>query len=242
MRPAKSPSRRMVERSHQIPATARCSFGMSPAAADAQPQILAQKLEQLWDDLASFDAGKAHRAFWTMAARPRDSVGFLNKRMSPVRVPDDRLIEQLIADLNDGQFVKRQKALRQLNEIVDVAEPNLRAALKSGSQTLEGHRRIESLLHGLAETSPKKLLQRRAIAVLEVIGTTEAKTILESLACGARGAQLTRESRAARIVWKHTKSGSKRFGDSRWGLPAGLGAWCPLLVQAVRDHTYRERE
>jgi hypothetical protein len=175
-------------------------------AADASPVIPPPALDQLWDDLASFDAGKAHRAFWTMAGRPRDGVAYLKQRLSPVRVPNHWRIEQLIAELNDSQFAKRQNALRELEEIVEVAEPNLRKALKAGSQTLEGRRRIESLLDSLAETSPKMLRQRRAVAVLEAIGAKEAKAILESLARGAKGAKLTRESRAALNRLEKTKA------------------------------------
>jgi WD40 repeat protein len=161
------------------------------------PEILAPNLDQLWDDLASLDAGKANRAFWTLAGRPQDSLAFLKKRLSPVRVPDHRRIEQLIADLNAGQFAIRQNALRQLVEIVEVAEPHLRLALKAGPQTLEGRRRIESLLDTLSETSSKMVRQRRAVAVLEAIGTTEATAILESLAGSAKETRLGRESQAA---------------------------------------------
>jgi WD40 repeat protein len=175
-------------------------------AADASPVIPPPTLDKLWDDLASFDAGKAHRAFWAMAGRPAASVALLKQRLPPVGVPDDRRIDQLIAELNDGQFAKRQNALRELEEIVEVAEPNLRKVLKTGLQTLEGRRRIEALLAGLAETSPKMLRQRRAIAILEAVGTTEAKAILESLASGAKGAKLTRESRAALNRLEKTKA------------------------------------
>jgi WD40 repeat protein len=174
--------------------------------AAVPPEISARNLDQLWDDLASFDAGKAHRAFWTMAGRPSDSVALLKQRLSPVRVPDDRRIEQLIAELNDSQFAKRQNALRELEEIVEVAEPNLRMALKAGSQTLEGRRRIEGLLDSLAETSSKMVRQRQAVAVLEAIGTTEAKAILESLASGPKEASLTREARAALNRLQKTKA------------------------------------
>jgi WD40 repeat protein len=175
-------------------------------AAGASSEVPAQKLELLWDDLTSFDPGKAHRAFWTMAGRPLDSVAFLKERLSPVPVPDDRHIQQLIADLNDGQFTKRQLALRRLEEITDVVEPKLRAALKAGSQTLEGRRRIEALLDTLAETSSKMVRQRRAVAILEAIGTTEAKAILESLAGGATETRLTREARAALNRLQKTKA------------------------------------
>jgi hypothetical protein len=165
--------------------------------AAASSEVPAQKLQVLWDDLGRLDAAKAHCAFWTMAGRPLDSVAFLKERLAPVRVPDDRRIEQLIVDLNDDQFARRQHAMRRLEEITDIVEPKLRAALKAGSQSLEARRRIESLLGTLAETSPKMVRQRRAVAVLEAIGTTEAKAILESLATGPQQARLTRESRAA---------------------------------------------
>jgi uncharacterized protein (TIGR03067 family) len=161
------------------------------------PEISAHNLDQLWDDLGSFNAGEAHGALWAMAGRSRDSVPFLKQRLSPVPVPDDRRIEQLIAELNDDQFAKRQKALRALEEIAEVAEPHLRMALKSGSQTLEGRRRIEALLDALSETSSKMVRQRRAVAVLEAIGNTDAKAILELLAGGPKEVRLTRESCAS---------------------------------------------
>ena len=54
---------------------------------------------------------------------------------------------------------------------------------------------------------PEVLRSLRALEVLEHAGTTEAQQLLETLAKGADGAQLTREAQAA--LQRLTKTGKK---------------------------------
>jgi hypothetical protein len=68
-----------------------------------------------------------------------------------------------------------------------------------GKPGLEVRRRIERLLLPLLEPglSTERLRQRRAVAVLEQVGSPEAVKVLRRLAKGAPGAALTREAKAA---------------------------------------------
>ena len=63
----------------------------------------------------------------------------------------------------------------------------------------EAARRLDALLTQAANVEPSPALLRglRAIAVLEQIGTPEAKQLLLNLAAGAPEARLTREAKAA---------------------------------------------
>jgi hypothetical protein len=80
----------------------------------------------------------------------------------------------------------------------DRASGALHEAL-SRKPSLEVHRRIQALLRRLRRpaTEPKTLRAVRAVAVLEDVGTREARTVLQTLARGAAQARLTQEAKAA---------------------------------------------
>ena len=73
----------------------------------------------------------------------------------------------------------------------------MRRALEA-NPSLEQRQRLEQLLAKLGVSWPWLPLQTwRALAVLERIGTPEAKLLLENLATGAAEAPLTREAKAS---------------------------------------------
>src|SRR5207248_10135617 len=94
----------------------------------------------------------------------------------------------------------RETAFKALAKLDDRAQAALRKAL-DGKPPLEMRTRIEQLLQRLAPgklpLTAEALREFRAIEVLELIATPEARTVLESLAKGADGARLTREAAAA---------------------------------------------
>jgi WD40 repeat protein len=154
--------------------------------------------EALWAGLADADGARAYRAVWQLVATPRQAVPFLRERLRPVRAPDPRRVARLVADLDSDQFDVREKATEELAGLGELAVPALRHALK-GTPTPEARRRIERLLEQLGEgaTSPARLRALRASAVLERIGTPEARRLLTELAQGAEEARLTREAKAS---------------------------------------------
>ncbi len=111
---------------------------------------------------------------------------------------DPEHVRRLIAGLDSNRFAVREKAYRELLKLGDLAGPILRQA-SAGTPSLETRRRIDQLLADLHRPprSPAQIQTLRAIAVLEYIGTPEARLLLRSLAEGAPETRVTREALAA---------------------------------------------
>jgi WD40 repeat protein len=158
----------------------------------------ADDLEQLWNDLAAADAARAYQATWTLAAVREAAVGLLEKRLGPVAALDLKQVAQLIADLDGNEFAKREAASEKLGKLGPAVEPALREALGK-APSAEARRRINDLLEGLAksELPPEEVRRVRGIQVLERIGSTEARRVLQKLGQGEPHARLTREAQRA---------------------------------------------
>jgi RNA polymerase sigma factor (sigma-70 family) len=162
-----------------------------PAALDAE------SVRQVWDDLSA-DARKAFAARWTLAAAPEQAVPLLRERLKPAQAADREHLRRLLAELDSEQFTVREKARQELAELGELAEPALRQAL-ADKPSLEARRQIQTLLDNLRAvvTQPEQLRALRAVAVLEDMGTPEARRVLEQLAKGTAEARLTREVKAS---------------------------------------------
>ncbi|MBI1918107.1 MAG: WD40 repeat domain-containing protein [Planctomycetes bacterium] len=158
---------------------------------------LQEELRALWTDLGGTDAGKAFRAVGKMVGDPAQSIPFLKRHLRPVESVDAERLGLLLADLDSKIFARREKAQTELEQMGARAEPALQQALKM-RPSVEVRRRVEKLLQKL-ETGrlPEQRQQRRALEVLEHIGSTEARQVLKSLAAGAEHAWLTEEAKAA---------------------------------------------
>jgi hypothetical protein len=140
------------------------------------------KLDSLWSDLVG-DVRKAHRGIATLTAAPAQTIPFLDVYLRP-GVVDAKPIEKLLADLDGDSFMAREAAARELTRLHYRVEPMLRRALE-GKPSLELRRRVQAILAGPKKPLAEDLRTLRAIAVLERIGTAEARPILEKLAEGA---------------------------------------------------------
>lgn len=164
----------------------------------AVPALEPKKLENLWTDLADSDATKAYDAIWRLTAVPEQTVPFLKQRLKPAVSPDPSRIARLVEKLRSEEFATRADATRELLKIGEPAIPTLRKVLEA-PPSLDARKRIEQLLKALEEgtTSQETLRVLRGIEVLERIGTTEVRQVLEGLAKGAEGAPETTEAAAA---------------------------------------------
>jgi hypothetical protein len=157
------------------------------------------ELSRLWADLGSEDAARADRALWTLVAVPERSVPLLKEQLAPAK-PDPKLAERLsklIAELDSEEFTVRDKAATELAKLGVLAETALKKAL-TANPSPEVRRRIESLLEPLSNNWPGMPLQTwRALAVLERIGSDDARQLLEGLGKGYPEARLTQEASAA---------------------------------------------
>jgi hypothetical protein len=107
-------------------------------------------------------------------------------------------MEQAIADLDDERYAVRAEAAALLQQQGFPAAQRLRLALKDGI-SLERRKRIELLLAKVDRFTPQptELGALRALAVLERIGDSPARQLLEVLATGAPYTRLTQQAQAA---------------------------------------------
>lgn len=155
-----------------------------------------KQLDEAWTALAGAEAVAAYQAMCRFHAAPSAAVAFMRQRLRPATAgASESTIRDLVNDLNSESFAARDRSMRTLRRLGPIAESALRTALRS-APSLELRRRIEGLLANLetGSLSPEELRTARAVEVLERLGTPEARALLDALAQGAVGAQLTRDS------------------------------------------------
>jgi hypothetical protein len=175
-------------------------LGITEPSPGAQEAPTSRRLETLWADLGTEDVAKAHQAIAALVARAAETVPFIKKRLQPVPRVDTRRLTRLIADLDDARFAVRKTATRELERLGEMAEPALRKALAERPSP-EARCRMEQLLkvykRERLQPLPEHRRVARAVEVLESIGSSAARRLLESLAGGASEAPLTRDARGA---------------------------------------------
>src|SRR5262249_39641605 len=136
------------------------------------------------------------------AAAPALVLPLLREKLKPAQNSDEdtRRLSQQIAELESVQFKVREKASKDLSSGGAAAAVAPKHALE-GDRTVEFRRRAEVLLSKLgeqADLTPEQRRQQRALAVLEFLGTAEARQLLDQLANGTPEAWLTQEAQAVR--------------------------------------------
>src|SRR5262249_39863535 len=167
--------------------------------ARATKRLSERDVTAAWQDLAGDDATRAYAAIWALADAPGDAVPFLRNHLRPVTGPSDEQAQALIRKLDAAGFTAREAAEKELRDFGDAAVPALRAALQ-GKLSGEQKARVDRLL--TAATAPvlaagDRLREHRAIAVLEMAGTEDARKLLKELAGGLADTRLTTEAEEA---------------------------------------------
>jgi WD40 repeat protein len=155
--------------------------------------------KQLWQALGESDAVAAHQALVRLASDPAGSLAFVAQRLEPVAVPAAEQLKKWLAGLDAAEFAKREQALAELRKLGRLAEATLRETLK-GNPSLEVRRRVERLLAELGNDeiglpTGETLQAYRAIRLLEIMGTPEARRMLQRLADGAALSPRTQNAR-----------------------------------------------
>jgi WD40 repeat protein len=148
-----------------------------------------------WQALAESDAAKAFAAICDLAAAPLESVAWIKDQLKPAEPIDVKRIEELIRQLEANQYKVRQKATADLLEIGELAVPMIDQVL-AGNPPLETRLRLQDLRKRMTSLalSGTRLQSFRAIEVLERIGTSEARAVLQTLAGGATAALVTTQA------------------------------------------------
>jgi hypothetical protein len=161
-------------------------------------ELSGKDVESLWAALAGEEAEKAGQGIQKLSGAPRQAVPLFRDKLRPAPAVDPKKIAQWIADLDSEEFEARQRATQELEKLGDLAVPAL-TKLAADPPTLEARKRAEQILERLTghTLSTEQVRLMRALEVLEQVGTTEARQVLETLAKGAPGALPTREAQAA---------------------------------------------
>ncbi|HZY88497.1 MAG TPA: WD40 repeat domain-containing protein [Gemmataceae bacterium] len=157
---------------------------------------LADGVSGYWDELIGADAAKAYAASWRLADGPDQALPFLRKRLRPATPAPAATTRALLADLDSGEFRKREAAAAQLRKLGDRARGALREALRAGP-SLDKRRKLEALLRATeGPPSGEALREMRGVTVLERVGPA-ARGLLKELAAGDPALRLTREAKAS---------------------------------------------
>jgi len=162
-------------------------------------EFTASELANLWENLGSPDDTRLAETIRSLTRAGRQGVTLLKEQLRPVRGPSAEDLARLIRDLDSDRYAVRQKAMRELERLRELAEPALRRTLQE-RPSLEVRQRVEGLLkkgEGVLRATPEQLRELRGLEVLEGAGFPEALTVVEALSRGAPGALLTEEARAA---------------------------------------------
>jgi hypothetical protein len=161
--------------------------------------VAADQAARLWDTLAGDDATRAYTAGWQLVGSPEVALRLLRDHLKPVEPVAEDAVKRLVAKLGDDEFKTREAAQKELEAFGDRATGTVRELLKT-DLTPEQRQRMGAVLAAPQPSQPPKgntLRGVRAVAVLERIGSQEARGVLEKLKAGATDARLTREAREA---------------------------------------------
>lgn len=166
------------------------------AEADKSVVTTAQ-LDELWADLGGADVPRAFRAIALLSRAGDRAVTLLNDKVKPRGEGFTKRLERLLAELDSRSFRTRQQAARDLESLGSLAETAIRDALAQ-MPSLEMRKRLEEVLEKLRTTPDSDSLRTlRAVEVLEVVGSVEARRVLERLAAGSPLAPETVAAKAA---------------------------------------------
>jgi WD40 repeat protein len=166
--------------------------------APAGRAVARAEIESWWKALADDDAGKAFTAMGELAAAPKEAVAWIKDNLPPAAPLDPKQVQALMRQLDDDQYKVRQKATVDLLKLGELLVPTIDATLATNPPP-EMKKRLEELRDKLAGAvlQGERLRGYRAVEVLEMIGTSEARQLLRTLADGDPGAVLTKCARAA---------------------------------------------
>jgi WD40 repeat protein len=159
-------------------------------------KLTAKELADLWADLTG-DARKGHQAMVRLTTVPEETIALLRQQVPPAagKLPEAKLIDQLLTDLDSDSFEVREKASRALETAGKAVRPALLKAM-AAKASVEKKRRVQELLDALttAGQAPELVRPKRALEVLERLGTPEALKLVQELAGGNPDAPLTVEA------------------------------------------------
>jgi WD40 repeat protein len=160
-----------------------------------QSPLSAGQLAKLWEQLGDADAALAYKAMRQLDNYPGQAIALLRQHLKAAPSPDAEQLAGWITDLADPVYAVRARATAALEKVGESARPALRQALRK-KLSLEQRRRLEAVISRLSQepTLPPQLKLLRAVELLEMMASPEARAFLAELSRGAPEALLTEEA------------------------------------------------
>jgi RNA polymerase sigma factor (sigma-70 family) len=153
--------------------------------------------DSLWEAMASDDGAKAFRLQWALVNNPKVAVKLLKEKVIPAELAADRpRFDKLVANLDNPQFRAREASERELLQAGSKIPVHwLRTAL-AAAKSDEQRARLARVLMQREKPDPGAWRLSRAVQVLELAGTDDARSLLKSWAA-AEGSALALDAKAA---------------------------------------------
>jgi len=159
------------------------------------------ELETIWNELTqNDDAGtkKAWQGIAAMSKTPERGCALCERARQAGAGPGRETNRQCLTDLESKHFQTRAQAIAELEGFGELALPAIDKKLADKSYSLEARRQLEALAQKTKTVlSGEELRHLRAVEILELIGTPEARAVLGDLSRGGEGAALTEQARKA---------------------------------------------
>jgi hypothetical protein len=163
----------------------------------AEQDLSDAQLESLWQDLADSNSGLADAATEALSRNPQLALKQFRAKLRGAADPNPADVPRLIEALRDDNEKKREDAAAKLRTYGDKASAEIFQALKSSNARVRGE--LEELLAAIdaSPTPPEQLRRSRSIAILERIGSDDAKGQLQALIDAAPQSTTAKEAQAA---------------------------------------------
>jgi WD40 repeat protein len=153
------------------------------------------EMEKHWERLRNGTPEQAYRSKWALVGSPRQFLNFLRGRLKPQVQVSLEQIKSWINELDAESYKARERAHQQLVIHIEQSEKQLRETLAQ-SKSAEQRDRITKIIDASfsAIPQPDQLQQLRAIEVLEQIGTSESRELLQTIAKSDLPPRITRDA------------------------------------------------
>jgi hypothetical protein len=172
-------------------------WDVGPPKPSAAPPLTDADRRKRWDRLASGAAADAHRAMGELAADPTGTAALLTEVLKPAPPPADADLDRAVTGLGAPAFAERDAAAKALEGYGGAAVARVKARLP-GVGSADVRQRLTEFLarHDRRDRlTGVRLRERRAVELLEAVGTPEAAAVLRELAGG--DGPLARDAAAA---------------------------------------------
>ena len=154
--------------------------------------------DAMWETLASDEADKVYRLQWALARSPKSAVKLFADKIQPDQMVIDRgQFDKWLAGLNSPQFRTREATEKKIAQTGFRVPVEWLVRARSAAQSEEVRVRLERLLLQRERPGPDDWRLLRAVQVLELAGTYEAKQVLKTWTDAPDGCLLAIEAKGA---------------------------------------------